>query len=62
MTEKKVVRIFGKDGVPGNYQGWKTPWKLACDFKWVQGGQGALQQAAERALPPPNPNGRWWFG
>ena len=35
MTEKKVVRIFGKDGVPGNYQGWKTPWKLACDFKWV---------------------------
>ena len=35
MTEKRVVSIFGKEGVPWNYQGWKTPWKLACDFKWV---------------------------
>ena len=36
MTMSKVQHKFGKGGLPPPPQGWKTPWKLACDFKWVE--------------------------
>lgn len=34
MTAQQVIRVFGRTNVPGEWQGWKTPWKLACDFTY----------------------------